>query len=43
MQSPDAINKNVELVVPPHKFGEFSELVESFQIESHLLVSDLQE
>lgn len=36
------VNKNVELMVPPHKFGEFHELIEKFNIKSRLIIEDLQ-
>ena len=29
--------------MPPHKFGEFSELIEKFQLKSRILISNLQE
>ncbi|KAG5680171.1 hypothetical protein PVAND_009696 [Polypedilum vanderplanki] len=37
------IKSNVRLIVPPHKFGDFSELVERFELKTRLLVTNLQE
>lgn len=31
------------LVVPPHKFGEFSELTEKFQLKTRQMIKNLQE
>lgn len=43
MDLPNAINSNARLVVPPHKFGEFSELNEKFEMNSRLVIENLQE
>jgi Carboxypeptidase activation peptide len=40
---PGEVGKNAELVVPPHKFGEFSEITEKFQLKSRLMIKNLQE
>lgn len=33
----------VELMVPPHKFGEFSELSEKFNLKQRIMINNLQE
>lgn len=40
---PQAVGSTVELVVPPHKFAEFSELSERFIIKSEKFINNLQE
>ncbi|CRL02092.1 CLUMA_CG015125, isoform A [Clunio marinus] len=40
---PGEIGKHADLVVPPHKFGEFSELVETFELKSRMVNENLQE
>ncbi|CAG9805948.1 unnamed protein product [Chironomus riparius] len=43
MRFPNSIDKKVEILVPPHKLGEFSEIIENFQFKSQLLMNNLQE
>lgn len=38
-----AIGAEVQLVVPPHKFGEFGELRERFDLKTRLEINNLQE
>lgn len=40
---PQSIGHNVELVVPPHKFGEWSEFIEKFELQTVMMISNLQE
>ena len=37
------INSKLKLIVPPHKFAEFSELIDEFEVESRLVIKNLQE
>jgi hypothetical protein len=37
------IGSTAQLVVPPHKFGEWSEWVENFKLDVKLLSNNLQE
>ncbi|XP_055599535.1 zinc carboxypeptidase-like [Uranotaenia lowii] len=39
---PIKVDSDVDLVVPPHKFGEFGEIVENHGIAANLSVPDLQ-
>lgn len=39
---PAQVDSDVDLVVPPHKFAEFEELVERFGLKAKLNVEDLQ-
>ncbi|XP_055598523.1 zinc carboxypeptidase-like [Uranotaenia lowii] len=39
---PVKVDSDVDLVVPPHKFGEFSEIVENHGLRASLSVSNLQ-
>lgn len=41
--SPTSIGTNVELIVPPHQFAHFGELVEKFNLQVTLTNSNLQE
>ncbi|KAL7038516.1 hypothetical protein ACKWTF_009593 [Chironomus riparius] len=43
IEYPGTVNKDVQLIVPPHKFADFSELVHKFQIKSRLIITNLQE
>lgn len=43
MEFSSGLKKNVELIVPPHKFGEFSELIKKFNLKNRLIVKNLQE
>lgn len=43
MEFPGRINKNVEIIVPPAKFGEFAELTYKHQMKSRLIIENLQE
>nr|AAT36730.1 carboxypeptidase A [Aedes aegypti] len=40
---PVNVDSHVELVVPPHKFGEFGELVERYELQAELSVSNLEQ
>lgn len=34
---------HIQLLVPPHKFGEFSELTERFDMKTEIVTQNLQE
>jgi hypothetical protein len=40
---PSVVGKSTQLIVPPHKFGDWSELVERFDMKVKLLNNNLQE
>ncbi|XP_058830777.1 zinc carboxypeptidase-like [Topomyia yanbarensis] len=40
---PVNVNSEVDLVVPPHKFAEFTELVERYGLQARLSVANLQQ
>ncbi|XP_065072617.1 zinc carboxypeptidase-like [Ochlerotatus camptorhynchus] len=42
-ESPVQTNMNLRMVVPPHKFGDFEEMMERFDMESSLKVNNVQE
>lgn len=35
--------KNFDLVVPPHKFAEFGDFIEKFELKVRMTISNLQE
>jgi hypothetical protein len=37
------VGKSTQLIVPPHKFGDWSELVERFGMKVKMLNNNLQE
>ncbi|XP_070500161.1 zinc carboxypeptidase-like [Chironomus tepperi] len=43
IEFPGTIDKDAQIIVPPHKFGEFSEVLQKFQIKSRLMITNLQE
>jgi Carboxypeptidase activation peptide len=43
MEFPRAKNSIAKVIVPPHKFADFSELIDKFGIKSSLAIKNLQE
>ncbi|KAL7034864.1 hypothetical protein ACKWTF_008147 [Chironomus riparius] len=43
IEKPGTINSNTRLIVPPHKFAEFEEIVVRYEIKSRLLINNFQE
>jgi hypothetical protein len=42
-EPPSTLYNAEQLIVPPHKFGEWSELMEKFSINAKLITENLQE
>jgi Carboxypeptidase activation peptide len=43
LEFPGETGKKADLIVPPHKFGEFSEIVDKFELKSRMTIKNLQE
>lgn len=43
MIPPIAISQKVDVLVPPHKFAQFSDLLESYALKNFIKVENLQE
>lgn len=43
MDIPSNLNSKSRIIVPPHKFAEFSERNEEFKLKAQLVIKNLQE
>ena len=37
------INTYVEIMVPPHKFADFADIIKALEIRAEIIINDLQE
>lgn len=42
LETPHAVDQTAEIVVPPHKLADISDLLESFQMKFHIKTKDMQ-
>lgn len=42
VETPHAVQQNAEIIVPPHKFADISELLETFSMKHQLKTENLQ-
>lgn len=42
METPHAVGQTAEIIVPPHKLADISDLLETFEMKSHIKTKDMQ-